>query len=74
MQLIAFITERAVIVRILDHIGEPSLAPRMAPIRGPPGDGNMTRREDHWTARSRHPDPPVDVMPDYENQNQDLVW
>ena len=21
----------------------------------------MTRREDHWTARSRHPDPPVDA-------------
>ena len=74
MQLIAFITERAVIVRILDHLGEPSRAPRMAPIRGPPGDGNMTRQEDLWTGRSRHPDPPVDVMPDYENQNQDLVW
>ena len=74
MQLIAFITERAVIVRILDHLGEPSRAPRMAPIRGPPGDGTMSRQEDLWTGRSRHPDPPVDVMPDYENQNQDLVW
>ncbi len=74
IQLIAFITERAVIVRILDHLGEPSRAPRMAPIRGPPGDGNMTRREDPWTAASRQPNPPVDVMPDYENQNQDLVW
>lgn len=74
MQLIGFITERAVIVRILDHLGEPSRAPRMAPIRGPPGDGNMTRQKDLWTGRSRHPDPPVDVMPDYENQNQALVW
>lgn len=78
MQLIALITERAVIARILDHLGEPSRAPRMAPIRGPPGDGNMTRQEDFWTGRSRQPDPPVDppfdVMPDYEDQNQDLVW
>ena len=38
MQRVAFITERRVIVRILDHLGEPSQAPRMAPIRGPPGD------------------------------------
>ena len=45
----------------------------MAPIRGPPGDGNMTRQKDLWTGRSRHPDP-VDVMPDNKNQNQDLVW
>jgi hypothetical protein len=74
MQIIAFITERAVIVRILDHIGEPSRAPLMAPIRGPPGDGSMTRQEALRTGRSRHPDPPVDVMPEYENQNQDLVW
>ena len=22
----------------------------------------------------RQSDPPVDVMPDYQNQNQDLVW
>lgn len=43
MQLIAFLNGRAVIVRILDHPREPSRAPRMAPIRGPPGDGNMTR-------------------------------
>ena len=46
----------------------------MAPIRGPPGDGNMTRQEDLWTGRSRHPDPPADVMPDYENQSQEMVW
>ena len=74
MQLFAFITERAVIVRILDHLGEPSRAPRMAPIRGPPDDGAMTQRDDCCTHRSRQPDPPVDVMPDYENQNQGLVW
>jgi len=35
------------------------------------GQGRRLRRRSRW---SRHPDPPVDVMPDYENQNQDLVW
>jgi len=74
VQLIAFITERAVNVRILEHLGEPSRAPRIAPIRGPPGDGAMQQRDDLWTRRSQHSDPPVDVMPDYENQNQDMVW
>jgi hypothetical protein len=74
MQLIAFITGRAVVVRILGRLGDPSRAPRMAPIRGPPGDSNMTRHDDLSTGRSRHPDPPVDVMPDYENQKQALVW
>ncbi|MCC6559697.1 MAG: hypothetical protein IT372_42820 [Polyangiaceae bacterium] len=74
MHIIAFISERAVIVRILDHLGEPSSTPSMAPIRGPPGDGEMMQREDHWTGRARYPDPPVDVKPDYENQNQDLAW
>jgi len=44
-----------------------------APIRGPP-QGAMQQRDDLDTRRSRHLDPPVDVMPDYENQNQDLVW
>ena len=74
MRLIAFITERAVIVRILDHLGEPSRAPRMAPIRGPPGASALQQRADHDARRSLNLDPPVDVMPDYENQNQDLVW
>ena len=68
--------ERAVIARILDHIGVPSRAPRMAPIRGLPSDGNMTQRDDRSSRRSLDLDPPVDVMPDYENQNQnqELVW
>ena len=74
MRRVAFITERPVIVRMLDHIGEPSRAPRMAPIRGPPGDVDMTERDDFCTRRSLNLDPPVDVMPDYENQSQDMVW
>ena len=73
MRLIAFITERAVIVRILDYLGEPSSTPRMAPIRGTLGVDAMQQRDDLWTRRSQHPDPLVDVVPDHENQSQDLV-
>jgi hypothetical protein len=46
----------------------------MAPIRGAPGYGAMTQRDDRCNGRSRQPDPPVDVMPASENQNQDLIW
>jgi len=36
----------------------------MVPIRGPLGVDAMQQRDDLWTRRSHHPDPPVDVMPD----------
>jgi len=40
-----------------------SRAPRMAPIRGSSGIEATQQRDDLWTRRSHHPDPPVDVMP-----------
>ena len=36
MKIIAFVTERESVRQILDHIGEPSDPPRVAPARGPP--------------------------------------
>ncbi len=36
MRIIAFITEATPVERILDHIGEPSRPPPIAPARGPP--------------------------------------
>jgi hypothetical protein len=36
MRLIAFITDRAEVRKILDHIGVDSLAQRISPARGPP--------------------------------------
>jgi hypothetical protein len=36
MRIVAFITETAPVQRILSHIGEPALPPRIAPARGPP--------------------------------------
>jgi hypothetical protein len=36
MRVVAFITEAAPMQRILNHIAEPSTAPKIAPARGPP--------------------------------------
>jgi hypothetical protein len=36
MRVVAFLTEAAPMQRILNHIGEPSTAPKIAPARGPP--------------------------------------
>jgi hypothetical protein len=40
MRIIAFITDRATIDRILSHIGEPTEPPPIAPARAPPLPGN----------------------------------
>jgi hypothetical protein len=37
MRIIAFVTEGAEVRKILEHVGEPSTPPRIAPARGPPG-------------------------------------
>jgi hypothetical protein len=36
MRIIAFVLERPVIERILDHIGEPTMPPTVLPARSPP--------------------------------------
>lgn len=45
MEIIAFIIERTVIVRIFDHLGESSHAPRRAQMVGPPDVKTMQQRE-----------------------------
>jgi len=45
MQIIAFIIERTVIVRIFDHFGESRHAPRRAQMVGRPDVNTMQRRE-----------------------------
>ena len=37
MRLIAFVTDSASIIGILEHLGEPTRAPPVSPTRGPPG-------------------------------------
>ena len=36
MRVIAFITDASTIRDLLDHLGEPTAPPRIAPARGPP--------------------------------------
>ena len=36
MRIIAFINDASAVRRILDHLGEPTRPPRIAPARGPP--------------------------------------
>jgi hypothetical protein len=36
MRIIAFITEAGTVRKILDHLGEPTQSPKIAPARGPP--------------------------------------
>jgi len=36
MRIIAFINDAGTVNKILDHIGEPTQPPRIAPARGPP--------------------------------------
>ncbi len=50
MRIIAFSTETAPVRRILNHIGEPVVAPPISPARGPPA----------WD------DPPVEAVPDWD--------
>ena len=66
MRIVAFITEASTVQRILDHIGEPTTPPRIAPARGPPSwededFGGVFLDEDRVTG-----DPLAQPEPDYE--------
>ncbi len=59
MRIIAFITEAAVIREILNHLGEPTLLPRLLQVRGPP----------LWEMPGSEPGeiyPQAQPVPDYE--------
>jgi len=68
MRIIAFINDGLVIRKILDHMGEPTSAPRIAPARGPP----------LWELpvagqAERETDPQAQSAPDYEF-DQRVAW
>ena len=71
MRIIAFITDGPTVRDILDHLGEPTAPPRIAPARGPP----------LWAATgSAHDpaaDPPLQSVPAFEfdqRLSQRLSW
>lgn len=73
MRLIAFIVERAEIVRILDHLGEPTAPPRAGPIRDPP-EAARAWAEGTGDIDAFALEPNTQHIPDYENQRQDVDW
>jgi len=73
MRTVAFITEATPVQRILEHIGEPATAPRIAPARGPPsweedGSGTPFLDEERFTG-----DPLVQPEAAYEF-DQRVSW
>ena len=52
MRIIAFITDDPTVRDILDHLGEPTAPPRIAPARGPP----------LWEAADAEHDPAADAL------------
>ena len=67
MRILAFITDASTIRDILDHLGEPTAPPRIAPARGPP----------LWEAVSAEHEPTLDPallpIPAFEF-DQRLTW
>ena len=73
MRIVAFITEAPTVQRILDHIGEPAMPPRIAPVRGPPSweqddSGHIFLDQDRFPG-----DPLAQPEPDYEF-DQRVTW
>ena len=52
MRIIAFINDTGTVKKILDHIGESTLPPRIAPAREPPSWKWLRRRNSHATIRN----------------------
>jgi hypothetical protein len=64
MCIIVFITDAPTVRGILNHLGEPTAPPRIAPARGPP----------LWEAAAAEHDPTADpALPAYEF-DQRLTW
>ena len=64
MRLIAFITERTSIERILDHLGEPTAPPAIAAARAPPGSAADIDQRPAWETETE-PVPEID----YDQRN-----
>ncbi|MES9901458.1 MAG: transposase [Sedimenticola sp.] len=67
MRIIAFITEREPVGRILRHIGEPDSAPEISPARGPPEFCLELDQSQAWS------DDEVDPAPEFE-YDQTVGW
>ena len=70
MRIIAFITDTGTVRKILDHLGESTLPPRIAPARGPPlwelGMASEHANDPEWD-RLAQPEPVFEF-------DQSIVW
>jgi hypothetical protein len=73
MRLIAFITDRAEVRKILDHIGVDSLAPRISPARGPPLWDDCDAQAHEAVEVEPDWDASIQTAPDYE-VDQRINW
>lgn len=70
MRVIAAIDQRAVVEKLLRHLGQWNGTPLLAPARAPPdGEGPWTRSPHEMKRAISRGEPcnDVDSMPDYEN-------
>ena len=74
MRIIAYITETAAVRDILEHIGEPTDAPRIASARGPPEWYEEAGVVQNWDDESAsHDDSLAQAEPEYEF-DQRVSW
>ena len=66
MRIIAFITDPPILCDILNHVGEPTAPPRIAPARGPP-------LRDPLDAETGDAAPHAQPAPEFEF-DQRLAW
>ncbi len=71
LRRVAFIIERATIVRILSHLGEATDPPRLAAIRDRPEAARAAFVPEFELQAF---DVPADEMPDDQDQRQDVAW
>ena len=65
MRIIAFINESSTVRKILDHIGEATQPPRIAPARGPPlweAAAELAENDPQWDT-SAQPAPEIEFDP-----------
>ena len=68
MEIIAFITEVDPIHRVLNHIGEPTTPPLIAPARAPPDSGDAD-----FDQSPLHESEQTEPVPEFE-YDQTVTW
>lgn len=73
VRLISFITERTSIEQILNHLGEPTVAPPVAPARAPPGSPSDFDQRRACEIGADHPQDTPAILADFR-QTMFELW